>query len=198
MLKISTNQILEDDRSASGRLRRFAKSEVLSGLSHSETKYRPSLADRAWHTCTHMIHARILHSAISCARTRCALSRGSRSPARSLAHREWIRDFSRSRRRSVPTVRSGARHEREPRQSRLRSIDRLASAESPKCPPPRWSRKPPRRGAHTCLAQNRGRTRFRYPPIGRSIESRSSASPRSTLPRILRKKGRTSIEAGEV
>lgn len=57
-------------------------------------------------------HAYTLHSAISRARTRCALSRGRSfacSLARSLARREWFRDFSRSRRRSVPTVRSGAR-----------------------------------------------------------------------------------------
>lgn len=102
-----------------------------------------------------------------------------RSPARSLARREWFRDFSRSRRRSVPTVRSGARHKREPRRSRPRSIDRIASAESPKCPPPRRPGKSPSsRRAHV-PAQSRGRTRFHYPPIDRSIESRSSASPRS-------------------
>jgi len=81
--------------------------------------------------------------------------------------------------------------------SRLRSIDRSVSAESSKCPPPRSSGKPPRRGVQCAHvpAQSSGRTQFRYPPIDRSIESRFTAIKFSAFP--AKKRGRVSdIEVG--
>lgn len=126
-------------------------------------KTLPTIADYSLvYTFDARIHAYdacvYLYSGLSHACTRRALSRG-RSLAPLLACREQIRDFSRSCRRSVPTVRSGgpARERppsRTPRRSRSRSIDRIvASARSPKCPPILSPGKTPFNGAHTCLCE---------------------------------------------
>lgn len=74
-----------------------------------------------------------------------------RSPARSLARSLAASGFEISAAVvDVRCPRSDRGHEREPRRSRPRSIDRIASAESLKCPPLRQPGKPPCRGAHTC------------------------------------------------